>query len=88
MKEVGCVTKMIDEDLMIQNLTHLHSKANSTIQTYHSDFTDKDLSILEEGKMFYSCLLSFNKESRILIKNKDGEETKIMIPHGHLLIFN
>ena len=87
-KEVECVTKIINKDLVIQSLTSLCSKANGTIQTYYSDFTDKDLSILEEGKMFYSCLLSFNKETCILIKNKDGEERKIMIPHCHLLIFD
>ena len=88
MKEVGCVAKMIDEDLVIQSLTPLRSKVNSIIKTYHSDFTDKDLSALEEGEMFYSCLLSFNKETCILIKNKNGKEIKIMIPHGHLLIFD
>ena len=30
-KEVGCVTKLIDEDLVIQSLTLLHSKVNGTI---------------------------------------------------------
>ena len=31
MKEVECVTKTIDEDLMIQSLTPLRSKVNGTI---------------------------------------------------------
>ena len=79
---------MIDEDLVIQSLTSLRSKVNGTIQTYYSDFAGKDLSALEEEKMLYYCLLSFSKEICILIKNKDGEETKIIIPRGHLLIFD
>ena len=87
MKEVGCIAKIINKDLVIQSLTPLHSKTNDIIQTYYSNFTDKDLSILEEEKMLYSCLLSFNKETRILIKNKDGEETKIIIPRSNLLFF-
>ena len=60
MKEVGCIAKVIDEDLVIQDLTPLRSKANGTTQTYHSDFTDKHLSTLEEGEKLYSCMLSFN----------------------------
>ena len=31
MKEVGCIAKMIDEDLVIKSLTSLCSKANGTI---------------------------------------------------------
>lgn len=85
MHEVGNCAKMMHPDLKIQPLTPLKSLAIGSNQFYHRDYDQETISKLEPGKKFYSCIFSFSAPTHLLVKDKDGVETKMKISRGHLL---
>ena len=84
--EMSSCAKMIHLDLKIQPLIPLKSFANGKEQFCHGNYDLEIIEKLEKGLKYYSATFSFSNPTHILVKDEDGDESKMKIPCRHVLI--